>query len=162
MAVTVEQEPYKTLRDRIFGQAILIAMLATDKEDDPWAAFNQPPDSDKEFPKFIWSQSSGAGEPGVDVEAYDMHRDRLTLSFWTPEPEDFMDATHAINVLQDDWLAGTWDSEHWKCKGFRRQTSWQKIAWDGKGGRSILIEGVPLFQFVSDWEYRFNRRQDVV
>lgn len=156
MAVTTEQQPYKTLRDTIFAEAGLLSLLATDANGNPWAAFNQPPDSDDRFPKFIWEVVAGASDQGVQVEPYDKHEDRLQFSIWIADPELMMDLTRAVNVLESRWLAGGMNSSHWVCNGLHKRTTWLEVIWDNK-----LIDGMKLFQYTSDWEYRFYRRQNV-
>lgn len=160
MAVTIGQQPYKTLRDAIHAQPGLIAMLAKDGDDpnegDPWAVFNQSPDSDDRFPKLIWESLGVGGDIDMDVERHLKRDDSLQFSIWTSDPEAVYDIAAAVDPLEEYWLGGSMDSEHWVCRGINKTSRWQRIEWNGN-----LIEGMTLYQYVSDWRYRYNRRQNV-
>jgi hypothetical protein len=156
MAVTTEQQPLDMLGDTIHAQAGLIALLATDSAGNPWACFDEPPDNDDNFPKFIWELPAQASDPGILVEQYDKHQDRLQFSIWTPDTTAIQDIIRAVNVLQGAWYEGAMNTTHWVCTGLHKLTPWAEIEW-----RSKLIDGQPLLQYTSDWLFKVNRRQNV-
>lgn len=151
-----EEEPYESWASAISSIAGLLPLLAEDAEGSRWCVFNEPPDSDKNFPKLIWDDLTlGKGSP-VDVETYDAQDITFQVSLVIQEGKDPRTILNLVDRMESAWYGGAMDTDHWKILSIRRPGGWQRVDWEQR-----LVEGHALVQYTADFIYRFNRKQNV-
>ena len=138
------------------ANAELIALVATDAQTSGPAIFSGDPQSGGSgFPKVIFEDSL-RGLRGTDTEGWLGGRDISPIScFGSDLPALWALARKISEVLNEAYVGGTLDTEHYRVTILRQAGPWRKLKWQQKAQST----GNELFQLTSDWLLVYGKKQ---